>query len=72
MRPHLLPNSDFRNCVDITPVGVSFQAQSDWLKPPEKVFWGGYFADPDGHVWDVAYNPFWPLDEEGYLCYSED
>ncbi len=40
------------------------------LNPPEKVFWGGYsgyFADPDGHVWEVAHNPFWPLDEEGYL-----
>ncbi len=40
------------------------------LKPPEEVFWGGYsgyFADPDGHVWEVAHNPFWPLDEEGYL-----
>ncbi len=30
-------------------------------KQPEKVFWGGYsgyFADPDGHLWEVAYNPF--------------
>ena len=34
------------------------------LKKPEKVFWGGYsgyWADPDGHVWEVAMNPFWPL-----------
>lgn len=31
------------------------------VKPPEKVFWGGYsgyFADPDGHFWEIAYNPF--------------
>ena len=31
------------------------------LKAPEKVFWGGYsgyYADPDGHVWEVAMNPF--------------
>jgi uncharacterized protein len=38
------------------------------LKPAEEVFWGGYsgyFADPDGHLWEVAFNPFWPLDEEG-------
>lgn len=31
------------------------------LKKPEKVFWGGYsgyYADPDGHVWEVAMNPF--------------
>jgi uncharacterized protein len=33
-----------------------------------KVDWGGYngyFADPDGHLWEVAYNPFWPLDDRG-------
>ena len=31
-------------------------------------FWGGrdgYFADPDGHPWEVAFNPFWSLDGEG-------
>ena len=40
------------------------------LKRPEKVFWGGYsgyYADPDGHVWEVAMNPFWPLQEDGGL-----
>jgi len=40
------------------------------LKAPEKVFWGGYsgyYADPDGHVWEVAMNPFWPLNEDGSL-----
>ncbi len=37
------------------------------LKTPEKVFWGGYsgyWADPDGHVWEVAFNPFWPLSDD--------
>lgn len=41
------------------------------LKTPEAVFWGGYsgyFADPDGHVWELAHNPFWPLDPEGRLA----
>ncbi len=40
------------------------------LKAPEKVFWGGYsgyFADPDGHVWELAMNPFWPLSPDGSL-----
>lgn len=40
------------------------------LKRPEKVFWGGYsgyFADPDGHVWELAVNPFWPLAPDGTL-----
>ena len=38
------------------------------LKEPHKVFWGGtigYFADPDGHIWEVAHNPFSPLSPEG-------
>lgn len=37
------------------------------LKPALEVFWGGYggyFADPDGHVWEVAHNPFSPLGPE--------
>ncbi len=41
------------------------------LKQPQKADWGGYsgcYADPDGHVWEVAHNPFWPLDAEGYLA----
>jgi catechol 2,3-dioxygenase-like lactoylglutathione lyase family enzyme len=40
------------------------------LKAPEAVFWGGYsgyWADPDGHVWEVAMNPFWPLNADGSL-----
>ncbi|RUS59732.1 VOC family protein [Pseudorhodobacter sp. E13] len=40
------------------------------LKAPEKVFWGGYsgyWADLDGHVWEVAMNPFWSLNEDGSL-----
>lgn len=44
------------------------------LKRPEKVFWGGYsgyWADPDGHVWEVAMNPFWPLAPDGSLTLPE-
>jgi len=40
------------------------------LKRPEKVFWGGYsgyVADPDGHVWEFAMNPFWTLSDDGTL-----
>ena len=38
------------------------------LKPAEETFWGGYsgyFADVDGHPWEVAWNPFWTVDAEG-------
>ena len=37
-------------------------------KAAEAVFWGGYsgyFADPDGHLWEVAHNPFWSFDAAG-------
>ena len=37
-------------------------------KMPVKVFWGGYsgyFADPDGHLWEIAHNPFLEMDAQG-------
>ncbi|WP_284124189.1 VOC family protein [Parerythrobacter aestuarii] len=40
------------------------------LKPGQDAFWGGYsgyFADPDGHLWEVAWNPFLPLDDPAGL-----
>jgi uncharacterized protein len=36
------------------------------LKEPQKVFWGGYssyIADPDGNLWEIAYNPFLEFEE---------
>ena len=39
-------------------------------KQPQRVSWGGYsgyFADPDGHLWELAYNPGMPLDESGHM-----
>lgn len=44
------------------------------LKSPQKVFWGGYsgyWCDPDGHVWEVAMNPFWTLSPDGSLTLSD-
>ena len=38
------------------------------VKAGEDVFWGGhsgYFADPDGHMWEVSWNPHAPLAEDG-------
>ena len=38
------------------------------VKSPRKVFWGGYsgyVADLDGHLWELAHNPFFPLDAVG-------
>ncbi len=49
---------------------AALAAGATGLKRPQTVFWGGYagyFADPDGHVWEVAFNPFWPLGQDGSL-----
>ena len=38
------------------------------VKPAEDVFWGGhsgYFADTEGHLWEVAWNPYWQLGADG-------
>lgn len=38
------------------------------VKPAKDAFWGGYsgyFADPDGHLWEVAWNPHWALAADG-------
>jgi uncharacterized glyoxalase superfamily protein PhnB len=43
-------------------------AGAEVVKPAEEAFWGGYsgyFRDPDGHLWEVAWNPDLPLDEAG-------
>lgn len=40
------------------------------LKPAQRAFWGGWyghFADPDGHIWEVAHNPGFSFDERGNL-----
>ncbi len=50
-------------------IDQAIAAGAKLVKKPQNVFWGGYsgyFADPDGHLWEVAYNPmFWvgPVDE---------
>ncbi len=44
------------------------------VKEPQTVFWGGYssyFSDPDGHLWEVAWNPFTIVDEIGKLEIKE-
>ncbi len=45
------------------------------VKEPEEVFWGGYsgyFSDPDGHCWEVAYNPHWTIGEDGRVSMTGD
>ena len=40
------------------------------LKPAERTEWGGYsgyFADPDGHPWEIAHNPSFPIGDDGRI-----
>jgi catechol 2,3-dioxygenase-like lactoylglutathione lyase family enzyme len=54
---------------DVAPVlEAAASAGGRVLKPATDVFWGGhhgYFADPEGHIWEVAWNPFSPLGPKG-------
>jgi catechol 2,3-dioxygenase-like lactoylglutathione lyase family enzyme len=40
------------------------------VREGEKAPWGGfrgYFADPDGFLWEICFNPFFPLDDDGFV-----
>ena len=42
------------------------KAGASIIKPAQETFWGGYtgyFQDPDGHLWEVAWNPQWEVVE---------
>ena len=44
------------------------------VKEPQEVFWGGYssyIADPDDNLWEIAFNPFLPLDDKGNVLGGE-
>lgn len=46
------------------------QAGARIPREPAETFWGGYsglFVDPDGHPWEVAHNPGWPIDDDGSI-----
>ncbi len=56
-------NEPSKEAVDAT-YAETLAAGAKAIKTPHDVFWGGYsgyFADPDGHLWEVAWNPFTDL-----------
>jgi catechol 2,3-dioxygenase-like lactoylglutathione lyase family enzyme len=56
-------NLDSREEVDAAFDTVA-NAGGDVVKPPAATEWGGYsgyFTDPDGHLWEIAHNPGWPI-----------
>jgi uncharacterized protein len=67
IRATLAINVESRGLVDEA-LEIAVRAGGTLLKPAQERFWGGYsgyFADPDGHAWEVAYNPYWPIGEDG-------
>jgi uncharacterized protein len=45
------------------------------VKEPHKTFWGGYsgyFSDPDGHMWEIANNPFWTVRRDGRISMQKE
>ncbi|MGH7990427.1 MAG: VOC family protein [Limisphaerales bacterium] len=43
------------------------------LKPAQNAFWGGYsgyFSNPDGFLWEIAWNPSFPIAEDGSIRVS--
>ena len=51
-------------------VGVAERAGARVTRRPAETFYGGYagyFLDPDGHAWEIAYNPGFPLSDDGSI-----
>ncbi|HEX4784392.1 MAG TPA: VOC family protein [Candidatus Sulfotelmatobacter sp.] len=70
MRDTLAFNTRSHDEVD----AVLKEAEAAGAKPAQEAFWGGYsgyFSDPDGFLWEVAWNPFFPLAKDGSIQIPE-
>jgi predicted lactoylglutathione lyase len=67
-RSHALAiNLESREEVDAA-LAIAVAAGGRVTRPAQATDWGGYngyFADLDGHLWEVAHNPFWPIGDDG-------
>lgn len=62
-------NYDSRDAVDAA-FKMAVDAGAIVITEPKDVFWGGYsgnYTDPDGHLWEIAHNPFWKFDGDGNI-----
>jgi predicted lactoylglutathione lyase len=63
----LAMNLDSREEVDAF-LALAVTTGARLTRPALATDWGGYngyFADLDGHLWEIAYNPYWPIGEDG-------
>jgi predicted lactoylglutathione lyase len=62
-------NLESKDAVDAA-MATAVEAGAAAVKPPVRAEWGGYsgyFADPDGFLWELAWNPFFPIGPDGLL-----
>jgi catechol 2,3-dioxygenase-like lactoylglutathione lyase family enzyme len=62
-------NARTRSEVDSV-LAAAVTAGTKLLKPAQEAFWGGYsvyFSDPDGFLWEVAWNPSFPIAADGSI-----
>jgi hypothetical protein len=67
IRATLAMNVETRELVDEA-LAEAVRAGGTLLRPAQDRFWAGYsgyFAELDGHAWEVAYNPYWPIGRDG-------
>ena len=58
----------------VSTLAAAVAAGATLVRHADKAFWGGfrgYFADPDGFLWEVCWNPFFPLDPDGHVQLPE-
>lgn len=66
-------NARSRQDVDVV-LTEALAAGATIVKPAKDVFWGGYsgyFSDPDGFLWEIAWNPFFPIADDGAIRLPE-
>lgn len=62
-----------RDAVDAV-LDEAVRAGGEIMRPAADTEWGGYsgyFADPDGHAWEVAHNPHWTIDDDGNVWMTD-
>lgn len=65
----LAQNVDSPEAVDAA-LAFAVSCGARLVKAGQPAFWGGYtgyFADPDGHLWEIAHNPFFAQDADGFI-----
>jgi catechol 2,3-dioxygenase-like lactoylglutathione lyase family enzyme len=76
MRPRMTLGYNVREKTEVAQILMRAETLGgSILKPAHDIFWGGhsgFFADPDGHMWEVAFNPFSPVAEDGGFHWSAD